>query len=222
MERLSEKNNRVHISQEFFCDGHCYLLTSSSLGGSGITVEELSESLFETSEEKLTELLRKGVCFPVCFPGDCALDSNTLFVLGDLNEQEETNWIARIAWKLNIPCGKLIIGCGCLAEDLEPALAGEPPQENYEIYQVIEIPPAEYLVELYAYFSSMTVQVSLDKYDERGNSYEDEELANWYRENRPEIEGIDYIIRLKPLEAEPPMPKLFEGWFEEFEFRGKD
>ena len=210
----------ISIAKEFFCDGHCYVLTSQSLGGSGLTAAELSETLFrENSKGETTELLKKGVCMPICFEGDCALDNETLFVLGDLTEQEERDWIARLRWKLNIPCGKLILCCGCVEDDLEPATAGEPPKEHYEVYQLIDVPPNEYLVEIYAYLSSMTVQVSLDEYDDRGNYRENTELEKWYQENRPGIEGVSYIIRLTPLESEPPMPELDEGWFEKFEFR---
>ena len=219
MFELSEKNNRIPIPDEFFCDGHCYVLTSSSFGGSGLTAKELSDTLFEANEKKVTELLQKGVCLPICFEGDCALDGNTVFILGDLNEQEERNWIARLQWKLNIPCGKLILCCGCSDEDLGPAAAGQPPDKHYEIYQVINVPPAEYLVEIYAFLPSMTVQVSLDVYDEKGNYREDEELEKWYQENRPGIEFLGYIIRLKPLENEPTMPELDGGWFQKFEFR---
>jgi hypothetical protein len=219
MSELSETRQRLAISEEFFCDGHCYVLTSASLGGSDLTAEELSEILFEADEGKVKELLGKGVCFPVCFEGDCALDNNTVFVLGDLSEQEERDWIARLSWKLNIPCGRLILACGCDAEDLERAVSGEPPEEHYVIYQVIEVSPAEYLVEIYAYFSSMTVQVSLNGYDARGNLVENEELAKWYQTNRPGLDDVGYVIRLKPLATEPPMPELEMGWFGKFEFR---
>lgn len=210
----------ITISNGFFCDGHCYLLTSSSFGGSGLTAKEVQDILFEENKDKTAEqLLKKGVCLPVCFEGDCALDGETLFVLGDLSEQEEKNWIARLGWKLNVPCGKLILCCGCLADDLAPAAAGETPDPDYEIYQVIDVPPAEYLVEIYAYLSSMTVQVSLDNYDAGGNYSEDEERARWYAVNRPGIDGVSYIIRLSPLESEPLMPETESGWFEKFEFR---
>jgi hypothetical protein len=219
MVELSETNPRVSIEKEFFCDGHCYVLTSQSLGGSGVTPAELSEILFEGDDEKTAELLKKGVCLPVCFDGDCALDGNTVFVLGDLSEQEERDWIARLAWKLNVPCGKMILCCGCSDDDLEHAVSGAPPDEHYVFFQTIEVPPAEYLVEIYAYFSSQTVQVSLTKYDESGRYYEDAAQEAWYRENRPGVEGVGYVIRLKPLETEPVMPALVQGWLGKFVFR---
>jgi hypothetical protein len=212
----------ISISKGFFCDGHCYLLTSASLGGSGLTAKEVEEILFAENKGKTTErLLKKGVCLPVCFPGDCALDDATLFVLGDLTEAEEQSWMARLRWKLKVPCGKLILGCGCLAEDLEPALAGEAPDPDYELYQVIDVPPNEYLVEIYAYFSSQTVQVALedrDEYDEEDfdAGEEFEEADSKHRE----YDGAAYVIRLTPLESEPVLPETESGWLENFEFRG--
>ena len=215
----------ISISKGLFCDGHCYLLTSASLGGSGLSAEEVQEILFKDDKDETAELLlKKGVCLPVCFPGDCALDDATLFVLGDLTEAEEQSWMARLRWKLNVPCGKLILCCGCLAEDLEPALAGEMPDPNYEIYQTIDVPPNEYLVGIYAYFHSQTVQVELDddrdEYDEE--DFDDLDDGEEFKEAAPnyrEYSGAAYVIRLTPLESEPPLPEMESGWFEKFEFR---
>ena len=198
----------ISLSKDFFCDGHCYLLTSASLGGSGLTAEEVEDILFkENKDETIERLLKKGVCLPICFPGDCALDGATVFVLGDLTEKEEQDWMARLRWKLNVPCGKLILHCGCLAEDLEPAMAGETPDPHYTIYQVMDIPPNEYLVEIYAYRLSQTVRVELDD-DGDEEDFEESSETN-----------VDYIIRLTPLETEPPLPETESGWLEKFEFR---
>lgn len=219
----------ISISDDFFCDGHCYLLTSASLGGSGLTAEEMQEILFEENEEKTTALLlEKGVCLPFCFPGDCALDGATEFVLGDLTEQEEAAWMARLRWKLNVPCGKLILSCGCLAEDLEPAIAGETPDPHYTIFQTIDVPPAEYLVEIYAFYPSQTMQVALDgESDEYGELDDDEFDEDEYGERILKVEakyreydGAAYIIRLTPLGGEAlPLPAIEGGWFQQFEFR---
>lgn len=211
-------SKRIAIPRDFFCDGLCYLLTSRSLGGSGETAESVSEAL-SGDETKMRELVGKGICLPVCFQGDCALDQNTLFVLGELNEEEERDWIARMAWKLNIPCGNLVLCCGCESEDLVRAVSGEDPAKGYEIYQNIEVPPGEYLTEIYAYLSSPTVQVSLDEYDDEGEFVDNREVTDWYNKNRPGRDDIGYIIRLSPLETEPKMPELVDGWFEGFEFR---
>ncbi|BAY09860.1 hypothetical protein [Calothrix sp. NIES-2098] len=214
MSEILESRRSIPISKEFFCDGHFYVLTSVSLGGSNLQPEEISEILGRGEEQQIEELLRRGICIPLFFDGDCALDNQTIFVLGDLTEQEERDWIGRLSGKLNIPCGKFVILCGGGDPDeLGYAISGKPPKQHYEIFQVIEVPPAEYLVEIYAYLSSMTVQISLEEYDET--------LEQWYQLNRPGIADIGYIIRLVPLITDPPLPKLVPeiGWCGEFEFR---
>lgn len=55
--------------------------------------------------------------------------------LGDLTEPEEHNWIARLAWKLTIPCGKPVIHCrGGDSDELAYAIAGNPPEPNHRIF----------------------------------------------------------------------------------------
>lgn len=221
MPEILEPRQSIPIATEFFCDGFQYLLTSASLGGSGIQPEELAEALIRSDQQAIEDLLKRGICMPLFFNGDCALDNKTLIVLGNLTEQEEQDWIARLAWKLNIPCGKFVLQCGAEAEDLAYAISGNPPTPSFQFFQVIEVPPGGYLVEVYAYFSSLTVQLSLNEYDENQNLKENETLRQWYQSNRPGWDDIGYIIRLAPLETEPPFPRLVPGigWCGEFEFR---
>ncbi|UBF24878.1 hypothetical protein K9N68_24960 [Kovacikia minuta CCNUW1] len=222
MSEILDSRKTIPISKEFFCDGHYYVLTSESLGGSGLSPEGVSDTLGRADEPEIEGLLRQGVCIPLFFDGDCALDSSTVFVLGNLTAQEEHDWIARLSWKLNIPCGKFVILCGGGdPEEFAHAISGTPPKEHYEIFQVIDVPPDEYLVEIYAYLPSMTVQVSLEEYDEHWNLKENKALEEWYQSNRPGHADVGYIIRLVPLETDPPFPKLVSdiGWCGEFEFR---
>jgi len=221
MPKILEPRQSIPISNEFFCDGHCYVLTSASLGGSELKPEELSEVLIRSDAQEIENLLRRGICIPLCFGGDCALDNNTIVVLGELTEQEEQDWIGCLAWKLNIPCGKFIIHCGgCDPDELAYTLSGNSPEPNYQIFQVIEVPPGEYLIEVYAYLSSMTVQLSLEGYGENWKLKHNKKLKQWYEINRPGQADIGYIIRLAPLKTEPPLPRLVpEGWCSEFEFR---
>lgn len=217
-----ESRRLIPISEGFFCDGHYYVLTSASLGNSNLEPEEIADALGYSKAQEIESLLKRGICIPLFFNGDCALDGNTVFVLGDLTEQEETDWIGRLAWKLNIPCGKLVLLCGGgEAEDFAQAISGAPPPENYEFFQVIDVSPGEYLVEIYAYLSSMTVQLSLHEYDESWNLQENVVLHQWYQAHRPGVADIGYIIRLSPLVKEPPFPQLVPeiGWCGEFEFR---
>lgn len=222
MSPTAEPRQSVPLDPDFFCDGHYYVLTSSSLGGSGLEPSAIADALGWSNEATITELLQQGICLPICFDGDCALDGGTLFVIGDLTEQEENDWIGRLTGKLNIPCGKLVILCGGGdAEEFAYAISGQPPKPHYQIFQVIDVPPGEYLVEIYAYLSSMTVQQSLEEYDEHWNLHENEPLEQWYTLNRPGTPDISYIIRLSPLTIEPPVPELVPeiGWCGEFEFR---
>lgn len=215
----------VPIHDEFFCDGHYYLLTSSSLGGSGLTAEDVSEGVGVGDPATITDFLNRGICIPLMFDGDCAMGDGTTFVFGDLTEAESRDWIGRFAWKLNIPCGKFVLlAGGGDADELAHAISGEPPEEHYEIFQVIDVPPGEYLVEIFAFFHSMSVQQSVAYKMPDWNFHKNPELEAWYREHHPGDEDLHYIIRMVPLEDTPPFPKLIPdfGWCGVFEFRGPD
>lgn len=209
-------NTQIPISPHFFCDGAGYVLTSSSLGGSNLTPGQISSIVLDGSADDMTPLLTQGICMPILFDGDCALDRSTLFVLGDLTPEQERNWKARLTWKLRIPCGKLVLLCSCTAEDLAHAISGRPPTKHFEIFQVIDIPPDSYLVEIYAYSSSSTVIMTLD--DE-----EYEEFEKTMPEKDYDKEGnltlVNYIIRLSSLTSEPNMPQHSGSWFDTFAFR---
>jgi hypothetical protein len=211
------------IAEDFFCDGHYYLLTSSSLGGSGLTPTQVSETVSSGDCEGIKNLLNSGIAIPLFFPGDCALDNNTLFVVGELTQEQERDWIAKIECKLNIPCGKFVILCGGAdPEELEHAISLQPTKPHYTIHQVIDLPADEYLVEIFAYYSSMTVQLSLEEYDSGLNMKENVELKAWYEKNQPGVDGIGYIIRFSPLHGrELTLPELDDesGWAGVFEFR---
>jgi hypothetical protein len=222
----------IPLPSRFFCDGAYYVITSATLGGSGMTPEEIASALASGDSEAIEALVRQGVCLPLCFPGDCAFD-RAIVVVGNLSEQEESEWIGRISSKLNVPCGKLMVVCGGGAtEDFEGALSGKGYSGFTDYFDVVEVPPGEYLVEVYAFVSSMTV----DFYFE-----DDEPLEEWFRRTRPGMELpkwlryfnegraigelgdelVSYILRLAPLEAEPPSPARDPeiGWCGEFEFR---
>ncbi|MEY2976551.1 MAG: hypothetical protein RLZZ435_688 [Cyanobacteriota bacterium] len=142
--------------------------------------------------------------------------------MGDLTEWQETDWIAKIECKLNIPCGKFVILCGGGDPDeLEDAISLKPSQPNYKISQVIDVPKGEYIVEILAYYSSMTVQLSLDEYDSNFNMQENVELKDWYQKNRPGVQNVGYIIRFSPLNRQVNLPTLDDetGWVGVFEFR---
>jgi hypothetical protein len=212
----------IPIAEDFFCDGHYYVLTSSALGGAAIAPRELSDLLRSGEAAEITKLLREGICIPLFFDGDCALDGNTLFVLGDLTTEEEANWIGLLSWKLRIPCGKFVILCGGgTEEDITEAISGNPPNPDAVTFQAIDVVPGDYLVEIYAFLSSMTVQQSLEKYMGRGIWQENRVLRDWYEANCGGLPDLDYVIRLVPLTVEPPFPELVPDidWCGVFSFR---
>ncbi len=210
---------QIPVSPNFFCDGGGYLLTSASLGGSNLTPSQISDIVLNGMAQDIVPLLSQGICMPLLFEGDCSLDRGTLFVVGDLTPQQEAEWQAKLTGKLEIPCGKLILLCSCMAEDLAHAISGEPPEEHYEIFQVIDVPPDSYLVEVYAYPLSLTVLMTLSDQE-----YED------YTRGIPEQDYDDdgnltlvrYIVRLSPLQnlnGELTLPQTTDAWLDTFTFR---
>jgi len=204
---------QVPIASEFFCDGAYYLLTSHSLGGSGMDPHALADTLGSPTPEAMNALLRKGVCLPLAFDGDCAMDGGTLVVLGALSERHEKAWIGRLTAKLAIPCGKLVFMCGGGDGDgIAKAISGEPADEDYFIYQTIDVPPGEYRVDVLAYVNSDTVANKEDEFDE--------DVRRQKFSHLPQVDE-SYVIRLAPLEGEVPLPPLVEevNWPGVFEFR---
>ncbi|NKB18807.1 MAG: hypothetical protein HC770_13675 [Pseudanabaena sp. CRU_2_10] len=216
-----EPSIRIPMSSEFFCDGHYYVLTSSSLGESNYTPLELANILRGANAPEIEALLRQGVCIPLYFEADCALDGFTLFVIGDLTEEESDEWIGKFVAKLNVPCGKLVLLCGGGDEEMiTEAISGNPPDPNYVVFQAIDLPPGDYQVEIYAYLQSTIARCHLEDYKEakKGSVLE---WFNWQDYEDLEDGDIGYIIRLIPFTTEPPLPKLDPdiGWCSVFEFR---
>jgi len=216
---MSVYSKRIPISPDFFCDGHGYVLTSASLGGSGLNPSQFSDLVLNGSSDDIAPLLAQGICMPILFESDCSLDRKTLFVIGNLTNQEENDWRARLTWKLNIPCGKLILLCSCVTEDVAHAISGRPPRENFMIFQVIDVPPDLYKVDIYAYPSSPTFVETLD--DKDYEKYEEKvlELDLDDYDNEGNLTSVGYIISLSPLKAELQLPETSDAWLEKFTFR---
>jgi hypothetical protein len=223
MSALPPLRQTIPIDPQFYCDGQYYVLTSLSLGGSGLSPEQLAGTLSRGERAEMEALLQRGVCIPLVFDGDCALDGATVFVIGDLTEKEEHDWIGRLTWRLCIPCGRFALVCGGGDPgDFERLVEGVTQPDDAPMHQIIEVPPGDYRVDLYAYLSSMSVQISLETYKKhRAFARENTALREWYEANRPGDPDIAYIIRLSPLEEELSMPELDPeiGWCGIFEFR---
>jgi hypothetical protein len=78
---------------------------------------------------------------------------NVRVVVGDLTDEEQSEWTAKAAWKLNIESGKMVVS-GVCDEDLEEYMKDFPIAENggdYDLGCFVEIPKGEYAVTIYAY-----------------------------------------------------------------------
>ncbi len=131
----------------FFCDGHGYLIFSSSLAGA--SVAEFCQAHYEGNVRDRKALVRRGVYLPLLFDGDCMLD-NALIVVGDLLPDEASQAILALTWKLSIPCGHLIISAESgEAEYIEQAIQNQR-QKHYEVFEWVDVPPGDYQFALYA------------------------------------------------------------------------
>lgn len=209
----------IPVRDSFFNDGYWYVLSSSSLGGSGLSANDIGDRLQTQDPTIMQNLLQRGVCLPLYFPADCCLD-HAVIILGDLNPIEEQEWIGRIQGRLEIPCGEFMMMGGGMAEDFEIALSNfEPPDPNFSFFQKIKLEPGTYLVEIYTFASSINTAML---WEEKG--YTGEDINAWWQQSHPgaplplwlriyleqatpedydqEEDLVDYLIRLKPMDEE--------------------
>ncbi len=229
------KREVIPIHKEFFNDGHWYVLASCSLGGSGLGPREIAEKLGSEDENVINDLLRRGVCLPLYFGCDCALD-DVIFVLGDLNEREQAEWLGRIRMRLEVPCGELMLMGGGMEEDFEVALQHfEPPDEHFRFFQKLRLEPGAYLVEMYAFLGSYPVnevweKLEIGKTIEEwwDQSYPGKEYPEWVSFCKDEgyvdseqFDLVEHIVRIVPSVEEIPLPPLDQDykWVGEFKMR---
>ncbi|MBI4851600.1 MAG: hypothetical protein HY819_07385 [Acidobacteria bacterium] len=232
----------IPISNRFCCFGKYYVIASTSLAGSKLEPDQLAKILSLANPEDIRILLGKGICIPLVFQeGDYVMD-NAIVILGDLTEEEEAEWIGRICGYLKIDCGKLLfVAGGGEPDDWKDALLGKFPDGEVYCFDVIDVSPGDYLVEIYAYVSSLTVA---DHFTVAYNYSEDRrEMEKWFRNTRPDqplpkwIEAygnwnsltiqeelVDYIIRLSLLTSTPTFPQIPKlvpsiNWCGKFDFR---
>lgn len=199
----------IPIHKDFFHDGHWNVLSSTSLGGSGLSPAELASILQSENPERIKDLLRRGICLPLYLDCDCALD-NVVFVLGDLTEQEEAEWIGRLQMRLEIPCGEFMLMGGGLEENFDVAVQHfEPP--NFEPFYKIKLKPGSYLVEVYAFIDSCPVNNAFREWLNTDPRDQPQWLSffqeDGYVENE-DIELLEHIIRLVPTDADTPIPQV--------------
>ena len=76
---------------------------------------------------------------------------NVRVVMGDLNPQEQEEWVARVRWHLDLSCGAMIVS-GILGDGFEDLPNGaELDDENDCLQCYVKVPPNHYQVEIYSY-----------------------------------------------------------------------
>ena len=234
--------NRItqDIGDAFFNDGHWYTLTSMSLGG--MSPDELSIALGDRTGKRIRELMENAICLPLAFDADCVLDLRTRFVIGDLSEEEAAEWIARVRAPLAIPDGKFVLIAGGMPEHFE-AIGSD----GADGYVTVNVEPGCYIIEVYAFVGSYTVnELFYQEGDREADSSAEapsaKRLQDWWRNTRgnsplPEwleqwtgdcyvdnddCELLAYIIRLVKSNEKipiPPQDEDYEWWVTEFQSR---
>jgi len=226
----------MQLRQGFFNDGPSYMLTSTGLGG--LSPQDLASRL-QGNAEDVRQVLRDGICIPLHFDGDCALD-DAVIVVGDLTPQEEAEWIGRIRAWLHIPCGEFVLLGGGLEEDFESAVQNPEADPSFINFCKFTVDPGKYLVEIFAFVASMSVNVAWDGMGMHPWTQSKEAIAAWWETTRggqphaPWVEAflngyaasdalqtLSYLIRLAPLQEEVPLPPLdnASNWCGIFEWR---
>jgi hypothetical protein len=163
-------------------------------------------------------------------------------VVGDLTPQEDAEWLGRIRSKLKIPCGEFLILGGALEEDIATAISNfEAPDPHFINFSKFRVDQGTYLVELYAFVTSMTMNVGWDGMGIMAAAEQSKEsLVEWWETTRPgqhyprwlrswlvdedggdDLGLVDYLIRLSPWNVEIPLPPLepHSNWCGLFELR---
>lgn len=232
----------THLAPDFFNDGTWWVLTSGSLGG--LEPEELESRLTPEDAEHKREMMEQGVCLPLYFDCDCAMD-RAVVVVGDLSEAEQAQWVGRVCSQLVIDDGVFLVLGGGMADDFEEAAEAELDDPS-ERYRKIAVEPGRYRVEVYAFVGSFTVNEHWGydyQAEERGEprDHRCQAIAETWARTRPdeeqpawlemlledgyvdaeESELLEYVIRLVKSDEPVPTPELEEttSWAGVFEWR---
>lgn len=153
-------------------------------------------------------------------------------VMGDLTEEEKSEWTSKVSWNLNLESGEMVIS-GVCDEDLEEYLEDFGDGETVTDCQlgcIVKIPQGKYRVDVYSYPPNdlaggwMAIE---DRRSFRACFGKDSEIPyekplDYFRRTRPNeiapawiAEGyedawfLDFVIRLSPL-SDAPLTSKFE------------
>lgn len=226
------QNNSIDFTIE---NAGCLIwLAPSSLGG--LSPEQFGHVWVGSADETVHDLVARGAIIPMSLYQDDGF--NVRFTVGDLNDQAEAEWTARVRWRLSVPCGKVIVS-GSLSEDFDDefsAIEDAVDGGSYWVGCFVDVPPGEYQVEVYSYpphdLSSGWGHITYTELFGEVPGIEPEEALDYFRRTRPnddpprwvkgdyeETSYINFIVRLQPKVAELSTPKLEGDGCIEWEFR---
>ena len=141
--------DRIEFS---FWEAGCLIwVCSKDLGG--LSYREFCSLIHGDNPAKLRQLIleKKAFMSMELYQDD---GYSVRVIMGELNEQESEEWVARVRWKLNLSCGKMVVSG--IADDEEDEFASMPSatelEDNSDLLQCyVEVPPGEYQVEVYSY-----------------------------------------------------------------------
>ena len=183
-------------------------------------------SLHERGWKNLTE---KGALMATALYQDDGYFVRVL--IGDLNAEEQSEWTARVGWKLNLESGKMVVS-GVCDPDLEKYLKEFPAAEtggDYELGCLVEVPKGEYAVTIYSYppndlsggwmaleapssYKTCFGQDSDIKYEDPLDYFSrtrpGQTAPEWLTEGWEENDYLDFLIHLAPLAEDLPLPEI--------------
>ena len=189
-----QKGDRIEFS---FWEAGCLIWVGcQDLGG--LSYEEFCNLIWGNDPEKLKQfVLEKKAFMPMnLYQND---GYSVRVVLGELNEQETEEWVARVRWKLNLSSGKMVIS-GIADEDAEyfrdmPSAIEQKDNDYLQCY--VEVPPGEYQVEVYSYapgdLSTGWGQIVDPDLFTPSKGIEPESLKNYFNRTRPNEEPPAWI-----------------------------
>ncbi|MGE0087064.1 MAG: hypothetical protein AB7S75_21890 [Desulfococcaceae bacterium] len=209
-------------------------LAPRSLGG--LTPAQFAQVWMGESQNTVKNLVREGAMMPMGLYQDDGYIVR--FIIGDLNQQEESEWTARVRWKLAVPCGKMLIS-GILTPDFDDDFSDIILAENGGSYQAgcyVEVPPQTYQVEVYSYppgdLSGGWGMIENPGTFGKNPMIKPENPVNYFRRTRPgekiplwiedqfeEVSYVNFAVRILPLTEEISQPDLENDGCIKWEFR---
>jgi hypothetical protein len=223
------KNKRMEFQ---FDEAGCMVMVAPlGLGG-----YEFKDLLWGVFSNKAAETVRQLVDRNALMPMSLYQDDGYIvrLVLDELGEREAEDWVARARWKLNIPCGKLLVtGVLDFEDEIPEANDGD---EFYVGCCYAEVPPGDYQVEVYSYppYDLSTGWGQVENPDLFEGKLEPEKPIDYFRRTRPNEEPpewlddenfnlenayINFVVRLTSPQEGLPRPEFEGDGFIEWEFR---